>query len=559
MNINKYDALKQGIFLEKLTDNNLLTELINKLHPVQSKFELIRFGGDNDGGYLLPNDLDQISCCFSPEVGDNSLFEMDLLERAKISSHLADFSVDSAPLYFKPKSFTKKYLGTINDDKYITLDSWVRGADDFKCSNDFLLQMDIEGGEYTSILGVTEELLKRFRIIIIEIHNIESWGQKDFFNLVVYPFFCKLLKYFYVVHNHPNNYTGIVNLGGVLAPRTFELTLIRKDRCSPLGFANHFPHPLDRPNAPKNDDLVLPNNWFRYTDATEKTKYVLCRPQGGLTDQLCQIGRCIKYSKAFNRVLIIDTNFSNFLGLKYDFSNYFSISDAQIYLNYNSHELDLKNKSSYPKIKDKDINTYSYYHNGGECFLDPQATIKLTFDFKKDYVEEVLIHQRTGDGPIEALFALSHLKLKEDLSREILRRYKIIGINYDAIHIRNTDVKTNFKSALKMTTLLHSDKIFVASDDSQTLRNFKSHLGERFISFSNISNEGANPLHINAISQNIDEVLKDAICDLFLLGLSNKLQIVKVDANQNKVYSGFSQLADLLNKNKAIINSLIGK
>ena len=259
---NKHEMYQQGIYIEYLTNRDDLKNLINQLHPIKSQFELQRFGGDHDGGYLLPNDLENIAICFSPGVDVVASFEIDLLNRAGINSHLADYSVDAPPLGFTPKSFIKKYLGNVNDEKYITLDSWVRTSEEFESHSDFLLQMDVEGGEYTSILGVTEEVLSRFRIIVIEIHNIESWGQPDFFNILVNPFFTKLLKLFYVLHNHPNNNCGIVNLGGVLAPRVFELTLIRKDRSIPIDFANQFPHPLDRQNSPYFTDIVLPDNWF---------------------------------------------------------------------------------------------------------------------------------------------------------------------------------------------------------------------------------------------------------------------------------------------------------
>jgi hypothetical protein len=87
-------------------------------------------------------------------------------------------------------------------------------------------------------------------------------GQRDFFDLLVTPFFNKILKHFYVVHNHPNNCCGIVNLGGILAPRVFELTLLRKDRGNSISFCQQFPHPLDGPNLVDREELTLPKNWF---------------------------------------------------------------------------------------------------------------------------------------------------------------------------------------------------------------------------------------------------------------------------------------------------------
>ena len=145
----------------------------------------------------------------------------------------------------------------------MTLDTWIEHTPGLEKDGDLLLQMDIEGAEYSSLLSLSPKNLKRFRILIIEFHNIESWGDPAFFKIVTATF-KKLLTYFMVVHNHPNNCCGLVNLGGVLAPRVFELTLIRRDRSGSLGRCESFPHELDRPNLLERPDLVLPANWFQF-------------------------------------------------------------------------------------------------------------------------------------------------------------------------------------------------------------------------------------------------------------------------------------------------------
>ena len=55
---------------------NELKELIKALRPVKTKFDLIRIGGANDGGYLIPDDLEGIAACFSPGVADTASFEV---------------------------------------------------------------------------------------------------------------------------------------------------------------------------------------------------------------------------------------------------------------------------------------------------------------------------------------------------------------------------------------------------------------------------------------------------------------------------------------------------
>ncbi len=58
--------------------------------------DLIRVGGDADGGYLIPDDLAGIEACFSPGVDTVATFERDMVARG-IPCHLIDASVDGRP------------------------------------------------------------------------------------------------------------------------------------------------------------------------------------------------------------------------------------------------------------------------------------------------------------------------------------------------------------------------------------------------------------------------------------------------------------------------------
>jgi hypothetical protein len=261
MAIDKYETFKQGIYIEKMTPFLALLGLARQIQPVTTLFELIRVGGEADGGYLVPDDLSGIAVCFSPGVEDIAGFERDLLSTRGINSHMADYSVDGPPMGFQPQSFTKKYLGATDDPRFMTLDSWVRGTPEFHSQADLLLQMDIEGAEYVCLLGVSEEVLKRFRIMVVEFHDVEAWGQPHFFGIVA-GLFTRLSRYFHVVHNHPNNCCGLVDLGGFLAPRVFELTFLRRDRTPQLGLCQAFPHPFDRPNVRDRAELMLPRHWY---------------------------------------------------------------------------------------------------------------------------------------------------------------------------------------------------------------------------------------------------------------------------------------------------------
>ena len=64
---------KRGIHLDQMTPSEKLNNLAKALRPVITQHPLIRIGSEFDGGYLVPDDLDGVSACFSPGVNDSVL------------------------------------------------------------------------------------------------------------------------------------------------------------------------------------------------------------------------------------------------------------------------------------------------------------------------------------------------------------------------------------------------------------------------------------------------------------------------------------------------------
>lgn len=117
---------EMGLIVRLITPKNKVEELIKKLHPYKTQHELIRVGPNGDGGYLIPNDIENISACFSPGVDKISEFEKWCFEKG-MKIYLADKSVDKVNLDIPEEDYTfiKKYVGCTNNDDFITLDKWV--------------------------------------------------------------------------------------------------------------------------------------------------------------------------------------------------------------------------------------------------------------------------------------------------------------------------------------------------------------------------------------------------------------------------------------------------
>jgi hypothetical protein len=64
--------------------------------------------------------------------------------------------------------------------------------------------MVIEGAEYPVLLNASEKVLRRFRIIIAELHSMDRLIDPVGFALITSVLY-RLLEHFQVVHIHPNN------------------------------------------------------------------------------------------------------------------------------------------------------------------------------------------------------------------------------------------------------------------------------------------------------------------------------------------------------------------
>ena len=248
-----------GMHAVKRTAYTYLIGLIHSLRPVDSGTALIRLGPAGDGGYLVPDDLEGIQYGFSPGVSTESGFEADLATR-DIQVHLADLSVDHPAEANTRFTFEKKHLGSFTSDTLMTMDEWARKhlAD---YHGDLILQMDIEGAEFETLMNTSPELLARFRIMVIEFHYLHQLWNKPWF-VHVARVFEKLLHSHSVVHIHPNNCCGSISSKGLEIPRILEMTFYRNDRLKQRSYCQTFPHPLDHDNTKKRP-LILPECWYR--------------------------------------------------------------------------------------------------------------------------------------------------------------------------------------------------------------------------------------------------------------------------------------------------------
>lgn len=290
-----------------------LSKVLPYFIPQPCPYPLTRIGGATDGAYLVPEDFEGITACFSPGVCNTKDFEDELAEKHGIRSHMCDFSSDQhllkTPLIEGMQTFEKKWLDLENSASSLTLHDWVRNAESGK-QGDLILQMDIEGAEYRNLIHAPEACLNRFRIIVVEIHGLGNFedkqsiafaikqGLKELIGKSWLPirqaisslpknmitekvvnrlgnalepylleeFARKISKTHICVHAHPNNCCGEFTdkNTGMNVPRVLELTFLRRDRFKAITgecISPKTPHPLDIVNVPGNSRLELNSGW----------------------------------------------------------------------------------------------------------------------------------------------------------------------------------------------------------------------------------------------------------------------------------------------------------
>ncbi len=247
-----------GFEFRRITPQSQFLNLLRSLWPYESRFELIRIGEGFDGVYLIPNCLNGSEILISPGVGTSTSFELNLHEKFGIPSILIDPTINQpSKSQLPPESiFISKYLGVEDDDKTISLDKIYR---DFGKQKDLILQIDIEGMEYLSLLGASSELFSKTKILVVEFHNLNYWSNLLYYQNVVQPLFDKLNNSFFPVHLKANSVSGTFRIFGCEVPKVIEMTFISNSLASKGSLVKKLPHPLDVANVEGGSLLNFPS------------------------------------------------------------------------------------------------------------------------------------------------------------------------------------------------------------------------------------------------------------------------------------------------------------
>ena len=173
---------------------------------------------------------------------------------------------------------------------------------------------------------------------------------------------------------------------------------------------------------------------------------------------------------------------------------------------------------------------------------------------------EDLVVQHLSGGGSESLNALKLFTLTAALRSAVHEALAICGNDYDAIHIRNTDMQSEYEDLFEEARRrLSGRRVLVCSDDSEAIAAAREQLSESVV-FTVTTTEATkgSPLHKLGSARTAEErrlLNFNVIVDLICLSQSRELLIAKPRSGS---MSGFSALARALHSRSDIVDHLLG-
>lgn len=241
----------------KPTARQIRAELLSELRPVVlSNCTMKRFGGANDGGYLMcENLLGGARAAYSYGIGPQDAWGCHVSDTLRIPLHQYDcFSPPEAPCPSGRSVFHDECVGPraerIDSRAFDSVASHLARNGD--AAKTLVMKIDIEGAEVASIMATPERVLERIDQLAMEIHG----ANEDVLRMVR-----KLKRTFHLIHLHYNNQNCAPLRYSPLPSGAYQVLFVNKrigalDRSKPFAA---LPHPLDAPDYALGKECQTPH------------------------------------------------------------------------------------------------------------------------------------------------------------------------------------------------------------------------------------------------------------------------------------------------------------
>lgn len=178
--------------------------LLQELQPVAlANCSLKRYGGANDGGYLMCENLvDGVQSAYSYGIATEDKWGCDVSRQFNVAVHQYDCFTPHRPACDGGRFvFHDECVGaraeTVDGQPFDTFASHIKRNGDLNKS--VLVKIDIEGAEWDSLIAMPDHVLDNIVQMPMELHGVD---QRQFLEGVR-----RLKRHFYLVNVHFNNWS----------------------------------------------------------------------------------------------------------------------------------------------------------------------------------------------------------------------------------------------------------------------------------------------------------------------------------------------------------------
>ncbi len=280
-------------------------------------------------------------------------------------------------------------------------------------------------------------------------------------------------------------------------------------------------------------------------------RYLLARPRGGLNDTLVQLDMVRRYAGKMGRVLILDMSRS---GLHCAYDDLFTVCEGfgcEVipWSPELGKVLDTLTSVRPAVLAGRGSSYLSEYRKDTRRFHDCATGTELRFDLEADHPEQLLVYEQCGGG-LRGIEVLGHLAFTRDIANEIATRLLALGPDYDAIHIRHSDYRTDYQAFLrKAAPLFAGRRLLVCSDNAQVKAEAEACLAGNVevVSIADIPDTSGVPLHV---TEDIDRAAAnvDLLAELVAMTRAKRFVFTQLSKEGNFFgkFSGFAMLAEAL-------------
>lgn len=282
-------------------------------------------------------------------------------------------------------------------------------------------------------------------------------------------------------------------------------------------------------------------------------RYVLCRPEGGLNDALCQIEACWTYAKSHQRTLVLDFSHNVFLQAFFELLQPCDPEIPVIYRPDFEFLRYLDGLTSFPPEIAGRLTDYEWVSGDKEnpnSRIDIHSGVRIEFDLTESYDEAVLVHHKSGGG--KASFrALGRLVPKPSTYKLFDPYLDLANKGFHVAHVRNSDYRTDYVRFLRRISkrATPGTPILVLSDSNEVL-SFVERRGSglEFLTLGHHGGHTGTPLHLDSKNLAKTEVVSRAqrlLVELWLVGWARRLYISFLKSRRLIPKPRLSGLSDL--------------